>query len=134
MINTLIAIGIPLGYVLLGALLARTQAVRIFRWRWDRNVREYNETAAKLYAPTEARVALTFMAVFWPFGLVALFVVGLSSFVIAPVNNRKERAEQLRKGADYWAAEARSGDDPEKRRMARELAKSLREQAEELKI
>lgn len=130
MIETMIVIGYVVGYLSAGLVVARALSVRIYRWRWDYNVRVYSEYIARTDAANEAKLFLTFIALLWPLGLVALLGLGAMWFVMAPVSERKERATQLRKDADYWAEIAREEIDDEKKSMAEELAKSLREQAE----
>lgn len=129
MINTLIALSYPVGYLVVGLLLARAMSVRIYRWRWDRNVKAYGEYTARADAGWESKLVLLALTVFWPLGAVVALGIGASRFVMAPVQHRRDKAEQLRKDAEYWELEARNENDSEKRRMARELSKSLREQA-----
>lgn len=125
----LIALAYPVGYLFVGLLIARALSVRVYRWRWDRNVKAYGEYTARADAGWESKLVLLTLAVFWPLGAFALLGIGAARFVNAPVQSRRDKAEQLRADADFWELEARREDDSEKRRMARELAKSLREQA-----
>jgi hypothetical protein len=128
----LIVAGSILGYLAIGLAAARTQAVRIYRWRWDSNVRSYSESIAKEYAPFEAKFTLLGIAAAWPLALVVLAGLGVVGLAFAPVTERKARAEQLRADAEIWRETARTETDPQKKDMAKELARVLREQAEEV--
>lgn len=134
MIDSLTVLGPVVGYPLAGLVLARALSVRIYRWRWDYNVREYSEYIARKDAATEARLYLALVVLFWPLGLVVLLGLGAMRFVMAPVNDRKERAAKLRADAKYWTGVAAEEIDGEKKAMAEELARVLGAQAKEVDL
>jgi hypothetical protein len=111
-----------LAYLLVGALYARSQSVRIYK--------EQRKIWAEGWVDREVRVALLFRVGLWPFFLV-IQTLGraLGSWVMHPVTERQAHAEKLRADAKYWDGVAREEIDGEKKAMAEELAQSLREQA-----
>lgn len=121
----LIVAGIVLGYFAVGAVYARSQSVRLYRkakkeWGYDSMARE------SLGWMIAWRVAA------WPYAALFDLVAGpLRTWMTAPLTDRKERAEQLRKDAEHWRDEARHEVDGEKKAAYEELARVLREQAEE---
>ena len=129
MITFLTVLGIVLGYLAIGAVYARSQSLRLYRkakkeWRYESIVRE------SLHMMMAWRVA------FWPYAVVFDLLSGpVRTWLTSPVSDRQARVEQLRKDAEHWAETARHPSaTPQEREMARVLAKSLREQAEELTL
>lgn len=124
------------GYLTVGALYARSQAVAQYeRLRAKhRRTTQFKDlvdewTQRDIIPVLGARVA------FWPFLIPFDAVRGpLRQWLTRPLDERRAEAEQLRKDADVWASQARSEHDTDKRIMAEELARMLREQAKEVDL
>lgn len=135
MISFLMNVGIGVGYALIGIAIARSQAVRVYRWRLQENTRMWTSgDMARGCANSEARQALAFIAFFWPLALVVGGVLAMSGFVMAPVSQRKDKAAQLRAEAQVWRDQARDELDPSKRAMAEQLADINDERAKEVDL
>lgn len=125
MITFLTVLGIVLGHFVVGAVYARSQAARLYKvakenWRYEDMTRETLGWMIAWRIP------------FWPWAIVQDAIRGpLRRWFMSPINDRKERAEQLRKDAEHWRDEARHEVDGEKRAAYEELARVLREQARE---
>lgn len=133
--------GCLFAYAVAGLLFARSQAVSLYRSAAEEHRRRWPRLAPDLYIPGEVRAKLVTLAVFWPFALVGLLVTRLfrhlfggRDLLMGPVEERQAKAAQLRADADTWAEQALTEDDPAKRTMARELARMLREQAQEVDL
>lgn len=119
---------IVLGYFAVGAVYARSQSVRLYRkakeeWTYESLIRE------SLGWMMAWRVAA------WPYAVLFDLAAGpLRTWMTAPLTDRKERAEQLRKDAEHWRDEARHEVDGEKRAAYEELARVLHERAEEVDL
>lgn len=113
-------------YFVIGVVAARIAAVPVAKHFHS----EFSHHPSR--AEDETRNLLLIIAVAWPLGLVAVAVYGLRAFVYAPVTKRQDHVEKLRADAKYWDGVARDEVDDEKKAMAKELAKSLREQAKEI--
>lgn len=126
--NTILVVGVIAAYLLIGVFYARSQAVRVYQralaeWRYEDIARE------------GVRFSLAWRVALWPWAVVFDGVRGLfGGWFMSPIDDRRAKAEQLRKDADAWASQARSEHDPDKRTMAEELARMLREQAEEVDL
>jgi hypothetical protein len=117
-----------LGYLMMGLLYARSQAVAVHQ----RTSRAWSGM------PTTAREAATMQlawrVVLWPYAIWFDALRGpLRRWLFAPVNDRKERAEQLRKDAASWREKLYSGT-PAERAMARELVQLCEERAKEVDL
>lgn len=110
-------------YLLVGAVIARLASVRLHR----DNLRRHGGSVRR--AECDTRLQLFLLALGWPAALLVLPVLGIRSFIYAPVARRQRHAEELRADAKYWDGVAREEIDGEKKAMAEELARSLREQA-----
>lgn len=128
MIEFLTGLGIVLGYLVVGAIYARSQSVRLYRaakdeWRYEDIAREW------LAWMIAWRVA------FWPVAITLDVIRGpLRRWFMSPIDDRKERHEQLLRDAEHWKSEARDEVDPEKRAAFQELARVLFDQAQEMKL
>jgi hypothetical protein len=111
------------GYLAVGAVIARCAAVSTARHYHH----EFKHEPSR--AEKETCGALTLAVVAWPFIGIGLIFFGIRQFVYAPVTKRQAHAEKLQADAKYWDGVAREEIDGEKKAMAEELARSLREQA-----
>ena len=145
MIEILITIGLILGflasYALTGVAFARRYAVAIYREKLDENRKNYPSTPEEMFtgwAASSARQELVDLALFWPFHVVKVLVEKLlgggGDLLMGPVNKQRARAEKLAADAKYWADVAAEEISPEKKSMAEELARVLREQAKEAEL
>lgn len=128
MITFLTVLGIVLGYFAVGAVYARSQSVRLYKvakenWRYEDMTRETLGWMIAWRIP------------FWPWAIVQDAIRGpLRRWFMSPIDDRKERAEQLRKDAEHWRDEARYEVDGEKKAAYEELARVLRERAREVDL
>lgn len=129
MITFLTVLGVILSYLAIGAVYARSQSLRLYQkakeeWRHEGSARE------SLHMMMAWRVA------FWPYATVFDLLAGpVRTWMTSPLTARQARVEQLLRDAKHWDEIARHRSaTPQEREMARVLAKSLREQAEELKL
>lgn len=128
MITFLTVLGIVLGHLVIGAVYARSQSVRLYQaakdeWRYEDMARE------SLGWMIAWRVA------FWPLAITLDGIRGpLRRWFMSPIDDRKARHEQLLRDAEHWQAEARDEVDPEKQAAYRELARVLFDQAQEMKL
>lgn len=124
MSGVLVAV-LAVAHLLVGAVYARSQAVQIY----ERSIAEWKYPDI---AMTGVRFSLAWRVVFWP-GAMLFDVVRpvISAWFTAPLDARRAKAAQLRKDADVWAEQACVEHDLDKRIMAEELARMLREQARE---
>lgn len=128
MTTFLTVLGIVLGYLVTGAIYARSQAARLYakakkEWKYESLIRE------------SVTMSLFWRVPFWPWAMVFDFIAGpLRTWFMAPISDRKERAEKLREDARWQAEFAREQTDPEVRRVLKEYAADLRRQAEEVDL
>jgi hypothetical protein len=144
MISMLIGLGIALGFLVaytgVGILIARRRAVSVYRRTYANNRRAYKYTSDEKiveYADRETHSELFNVALFWPFWLIGMAFTGLgnagSNLLMGPVYERQYRAEKLRADAARWEEVAASATG-ERREMAEELVRILREQAKEVEL
>lgn len=116
-------------YFLIGALYARSRVIDTYR----RAKKEFaNEDNAR-----EAVLMVTFFRVLlWPF-YVPFDAIrgGIRTWVLAPVQTRKDQAAQLREDAHNWYVKAVAGGiSPAEREMAAELHRICGERAKEVDL
>jgi hypothetical protein len=110
-------------YFAVGLFYARSQAVRI-----------HEEVTKRLsYIPSRIPGELRFQLIprvlfWWAFLLVDTGGRALAGVVMAPVHERRQRAEKLRADIEHWRTVAAEEVNDEKQGMAHELVRLLTEQ------
>lgn len=139
MIEFLIAMGIILGmaalYATIGIVYARRRAVAVYQryYAEKRSMFRYTPDADIARAAAQwTRDDLVMKAWFWPLEMLQELFAGGSSLLMKPVVERQRRAAALVRDAETWERVAEQEVDDEKRAMAEELARILREQAKEV--
>jgi hypothetical protein len=128
MSTTLVVLGCIVGYVLVGAVYARSQAVPAYKrarkgWGYDEDTRRESVT-----------VQLLWRTIAWPYALIFDAIRGtVRAWYFHDIDDRKQRAEQLREDARSWDRKRHTGT-PAERAMAEELARICRERADELDL
>lgn len=125
--TALIVIGSIAAYLTIGSLYARAMVVDTYRrckaeWSSESSARE------SLHLLTGFRLAC------WP-GFMVFDGIrgGVGSWLLAPVNDRKQQAETLRQDAKAWRAKQHEGT-PAEREMATELARMCEDRAHEVDL
>jgi hypothetical protein len=141
----LIVLGVIAGYLAIGGLYARSQAVRLWQDSYDKERETTTKTRYRELAEEwdrndrrHASQALLFRLGWrvpaWPYAMLYDFFGRLlRDWLTSPVTDRQERAEQLREDAEAWDAKRHDGTAAE-REMAAELARICRERAEEIDL
>lgn len=142
---SLLVIGSIIGYFVVGAFYARSQAVKVWAEAYEGQRRTTPSTRfadlAKEWdrrdrdrANRDMRERLLWRAVFWPFALPYNAIRGpLFAWSARPVIDRQQRAAQLRADARNWDR-LRDTGTPTEKAMAAELADMCRDRAKEIDL
>jgi hypothetical protein len=130
-IIALIVAGSVLGYLLVGAVYARTQVIRIYKKAVRENAHWHGENYRQYWIKQAMLSALVPRAFFWPVAMVVDMCAGPGArWFMRPVTERQEHAAKLRRDAKTWESVAlHEAATLAERDMATELAKVLREEA-----
>lgn len=125
--SALVVIGWIIGYLMVGAFYARSQVIGTHR-------RASDQWSSPVSVRESVAIVSILRVLFWPgFMPMDAFRGPVMTWLRAPIETRKSRAEQLRADAQLWREKQRSGTSAE-REMAAELARMCDEQAREVDL
>jgi hypothetical protein len=125
--TTLIVLASVLGYLVVGAVYARSRTVSLYQrakeqWRYKDMTME------------SVRWMIAWRVAFWWFAIPLDVVRGpISRWFSNPITDRQQRAQQLREDARAWDAKRHTGT-PAEQAMAAELADMCRARATEIDL
>lgn len=136
MTTWLIILGVVLAYLAIGVLYARSKAIEVYREKRKSNERVFSmEEYIEYWTVLETRERLLILTACWALEIPVMALKKAfdrtGGLLLGPVTAQRRRATKLAEDAAYWRKVAEEEVDLEKKSMAEELARVLREQAKE---